>query len=116
MRPRKPNKDAVAPDFSGVINQNKYRSFTKILHDFRNEALISQLKIQFVVAIDYSNSNEFSGYESLHQCLHGPSSPYLRCLQDLKQYVESLPISNFLAMRFGDSETTNQRVLPLHGT
>lgn len=66
MKLRKISKDASVPDFSGVINQNKYKSFAKILHDFKNEALISKLKIQFVVAIDYSNSNEFSGYQTLH--------------------------------------------------
>ena len=80
MKLRKVSKDASVPDFSSVINQNKYKSFAKILHDFKSEALISKLKIQFAVAIDYSNSNEFSGYQTLHQCLHGPSSPYLKCL------------------------------------
>ena len=62
MKAKRGSKEIQSPDFSNVINQNKYKSFSRIMHDIKSETQISKLKIQFVVAIDYSNSNEFSGY------------------------------------------------------
>ena len=66
-----------------------------------------------IVAIDFSNSNNFTGYPNIPDSLHGSQSPYAGCLKRLSASVEQLPISEMYCVRFGDEKTTDKRVASL---
>ena len=65
------------------------------------------------MAIDFSNSNNFTGYPEIPDSLHGSKSLYLECMRSLQSAIQQLPINGFYGIRFGDSETVDKKIGPL---
>ncbi|CAL6109149.1 Copine_I [Hexamita inflata] len=103
-------KSKKPEDLQNIINKDKFSSFESIVRAVNKTGTIIQ---NLVIGIDFTNSNEFSGYKTYKQCMHSSSSPYKKCLMSLKSSFQQLKVKKIFAYKFGCEETTDQKVLPL---
>ncbi|CAL6040159.1 Copine_I [Hexamita inflata] len=97
-------------DLQNIINTDKFSSFDSIVKAVHKTGI--QIE-NLIIGIDFTNSNEFSGTVKYNSSMHSGSSPYKKCLMQLKSCFNQLKVKKVFAYRFGCSETTDERVLPL---
>lgn len=99
-------------DLSTILNKDMHISMEQI------QKLVIKNDIQgfqLMVAIDFSNSNAYSGFQSyggknMHRM---DNSPYVQCLSSLENALRFLPVSSISAYYFGDRESKDEAVFPL---
>ena len=100
-------------DLSAILNKDTHMSMEQI------QKLMTKNDIQgfqLMVAIDFSNSNAYSGSQSyggknMHRM---DNSPYAQCLSSLENARRFLPISSISAYYFGDRKTRDDAAFPLN--
>ena len=100
-------------DLSNILNKDTHMSMEQIQKLAAKNDIQS---FQIMVAIDFSNSNAYSGFQSyggknMHRM---DNSPYTQCLSSLENVLRFLPVSSISAYYFGDRETRDETVLPLN--